>query len=251
MARSSSEPLNDDELQTLYSWVDTVPLSRPKRNINRDFSDGVLLAEIVHHFFPRLVSVHNYESSNAVSSKLYNLRTLQAKVFKRLHFVVDEAELDAVAASTPGAIERLLFRLRKAIEQFQARRRDGSRPRSGQRGRATVGASPPPSVPDGLRSRQRAAGHSRVSPQSQVAAIGAWTGAGGGGGGRGVSPLAAHAELRAGVEEDLLLEKEKTIRDLRETVETLEMKVEKMSQLLRLKNAMVDQLRQKLDENLA
>ena len=242
------EPLNDDELQTLYSWVDTVPLSRPKRNINRDFSDGVLLAEIVHHFFPRLVSVHNYESSNAVSSKLYNLRTLQAKVFKRLRFVVDEAELEAVSASTPGAIERLLFRLRKAIEQFQARRRSGSRPRSG--GRAAVGASPPPSVPDSLRSRQRAAGHRRVSPQSQVAAIGAWAGAGGGGG-RGAYPLAAHAELRAGVEEDLLLEKEKTIRDLRETVETLEMKVEKMSQLLRLKNAMVDQLRQKLDENIA
>ena len=32
--------LDDETLQTIYTWVDEVPLSRPKRNINRDFSDG-------------------------------------------------------------------------------------------------------------------------------------------------------------------------------------------------------------------
>jgi hypothetical protein len=32
--------LDDAALQRLYSWVDEVPLSRPKRNITRDFSDG-------------------------------------------------------------------------------------------------------------------------------------------------------------------------------------------------------------------
>ncbi len=32
--------LSDAELQELYTWVDKVPLSRPKRNIARDFSDG-------------------------------------------------------------------------------------------------------------------------------------------------------------------------------------------------------------------
>ena len=38
---------SEDEIQDLYAWVDTVPLSRPKRNIARDFSDGVLMAETV------------------------------------------------------------------------------------------------------------------------------------------------------------------------------------------------------------
>ena len=32
--------LTDDELQRVYAWIDEIPLSRPKRNINRDFSDG-------------------------------------------------------------------------------------------------------------------------------------------------------------------------------------------------------------------
>lgn len=53
-------PLTEEELNDIYNWVDTIPLSRPKRHIGRDFSDGVLMAEIVHHFFPKLVELHNY-----------------------------------------------------------------------------------------------------------------------------------------------------------------------------------------------
>ena len=30
----------DSELKPLYQWVDEIPLSRPKRNIARDFADG-------------------------------------------------------------------------------------------------------------------------------------------------------------------------------------------------------------------
>ena len=32
--------MNDEQLQSVYVWVDSIPLSRPKRNIGRDFSDG-------------------------------------------------------------------------------------------------------------------------------------------------------------------------------------------------------------------
>lgn len=32
--------LDEESLNELYTWVDTIPLSRPKRNIARDFSDG-------------------------------------------------------------------------------------------------------------------------------------------------------------------------------------------------------------------
>ena len=31
--------MDDDDLQRVYQWVDEIPLSRPKRNIARDFSD--------------------------------------------------------------------------------------------------------------------------------------------------------------------------------------------------------------------
>ena len=45
-------PLSEDELNEVYNYVDSIPLSRPKKNISRDFCDGVLLAEIIHHFIP-------------------------------------------------------------------------------------------------------------------------------------------------------------------------------------------------------
>ena len=34
------EILEDDALQKIYVWIDSIPLSRPKRNIARDLSDG-------------------------------------------------------------------------------------------------------------------------------------------------------------------------------------------------------------------
>ena len=53
LARSSDR----QHLYMLYAWVDEIPLSRPKRNIARDFSDGVLTAEIVAHYFPKGANV--------------------------------------------------------------------------------------------------------------------------------------------------------------------------------------------------
>lgn len=95
----------------IYNWVDEIPLSRPKRNIARDFSDGgkvwiailglrgadilrkrtsssfmwasnfkfqrlfsntnlciiVLMAEVVKHFIPHLVELHNYSAAHSVA----------------------------------------------------------------------------------------------------------------------------------------------------------------------------------------
>ena len=49
MNAAPTDEITEDDLQAIYNWVDEIPLSRPKRNIARDFSDGVLLAEIVKH----------------------------------------------------------------------------------------------------------------------------------------------------------------------------------------------------------
>ncbi len=47
--------LTETELEKLYSWVDQIKLSRPKKNMARDFSDALLLSEIIHTFFPKLL----------------------------------------------------------------------------------------------------------------------------------------------------------------------------------------------------
>lgn len=67
MAKVIEAPdIDEEELQTIYNWVDEIPLSRPKRNISRDFADGVLVAEIVKHFIPRIVELHNYSNASSM-----------------------------------------------------------------------------------------------------------------------------------------------------------------------------------------
>ena len=72
--------LSDENLQEIYTWVDGVPLTRAKRNITRDFSDGVLMAEVLQHYFPKVVDIKNYSAANSVRQKLYNWQTLNNKV---------------------------------------------------------------------------------------------------------------------------------------------------------------------------
>lgn len=47
-----------------------------------------------------------------------------------------------------------------------------------------------------------------------------------------------------------LAEKEEVIKELKETVEILETKIKKMEQLNKLKDAKIDSLMRKLDENI-
>ena len=75
----STVDLTDDELNELYTWVDQIPLSRPKKNIARDFSDGLMVAEVVKFFIPKIVSVHNYPASSNVKQKTTNWNTLNSK----------------------------------------------------------------------------------------------------------------------------------------------------------------------------
>ena len=71
--------LSEEELKELYNWVDMIPLTRPKRNIGRDFSDAVLTAEIIYFYAPNLVELHNYCAVNSVQQKEYNWKTLNSR----------------------------------------------------------------------------------------------------------------------------------------------------------------------------
>ena len=73
--------------------VDSVPLSRPKKNISRDFSDCLLMAEVIHFFNPKIVSLHNYPPSNAVSKKITNWNTLNLKVLKKIGIHLSKQEI--------------------------------------------------------------------------------------------------------------------------------------------------------------
>ena len=64
----------------MLNWVDSYALSKPKKNLARDFSDGILLAEILKYYFPQWIQLHNYTTANSSSSKYINWKTLNGKM---------------------------------------------------------------------------------------------------------------------------------------------------------------------------
>lgn len=118
--------LDEDGLQELYTWIDEINLSRPKRNIWRDFSDGVLVAEIVGHFLPKMVELHNYSSASSQAQKLTNWDTLNRKVLSKLSYTVPKSTVKDIAECKPGVIEVILANLRMKIEKYIAKKKADS-----------------------------------------------------------------------------------------------------------------------------
>lgn len=64
--------------------VDGIPFTRTKKNINRDFSDGVMMAELIFHYRPKTVELHSYPAASSAVKKINNWNTLNTKVLKKL-----------------------------------------------------------------------------------------------------------------------------------------------------------------------
>ena len=123
--------LDDRKLEDLYEWIDQIPLSRPKKRIERDFSDGCMVAEITRFFLPDLVELHNYTPANNLEQKKANWGMLNSKVFSRFGLNVPEAITTNISIGKPGYIEVLLYNLRykitEAISKSDKKKLNGSK----------------------------------------------------------------------------------------------------------------------------
>ncbi|XP_012056082.1 PREDICTED: sperm flagellar protein 1-like [Atta cephalotes] len=104
-----------DHLDEIYDWIDQIKFSRPKRNIARDFSDGVLMAELLKRYYPKYVDVHNYVAGNSIAKKTDNWSTLNRKVLSKIDMRLGKETINQLASSQPGVIEKVLTDLRVKI----------------------------------------------------------------------------------------------------------------------------------------
>mmetsp|Transcript_46714 Transcript_46714/g.108927 ORF Transcript_46714/g.108927 Transcript_46714/m.108927 type:complete len:247 (-) Transcript_46714:114-854(-) len=223
---------SDEELQKLYNWVDEIPLSKPKRNISRDFADGVLYAEVVNHFFPKLVEMHNYSAANGHTQKMYNWTTLNTKVLKKIGFQIHAQDVEEVIKASPGAIERVLKVLQERVGRSQQRRDSNPRiaPSTDEASiRAPSGGGQQPKGP--RKSVGGADAGSASAPPSERAAP---------------PPQAAGRVHQQEVDTELLVEKEQQIAELREMIVIMSEKIKKLEQLVRIKDTKIDALNEKL-----
>ncbi|KAH7277039.1 hypothetical protein KP509_39G031300 [Ceratopteris richardii] len=239
--------VSNDELPGLYSWVDSIPLSRPKRNIARDFSDGVLAAEVVANYCPKLVEIHNYSAANSLAQKIYNWNTLNIKVFRRLNFSLSKEDIEGVANAEHMAIERVLKLMKYKIAKHKPNACRSYKENAKEEMNSSLGSA------QGLVSSRsqtksessplqfQSASYLRSSPprhpspskhiisqeRQQVCR-----------GGESPLPCSQDTGLEGMQDKDMQkeLQKDAQIKELMETVELLEAKVMKLEQLVRLKD---------------
>ncbi|XP_036592348.1 sperm flagellar protein 1-like [Trichosurus vulpecula] len=241
-----SAPLPLTALHHLYAWVDSVPFSRPKRHLARDFSDGVMIAEIVKHFQPKLVEMHNYIPTSNTEQKLSNWSTLNRKVFPKLRFYVSEEDIRKVVISAPGAIESVLSTLRQKVEEkcqrkaIQEARMNTKDPigfdsidinrHLAELENCKSAESPAGRVPSGKKTIPSQKGEERASDHS----------------GRQDSSFnqCPHNEPNF---QQLLEQKEQALTVLQETVQILQMKVHRLEHLVQLKDMRIEDLTRHLN----
>ncbi|XP_067277787.1 sperm flagellar protein 1 [Pseudorasbora parva] len=219
--------LDKETLQDLYAWIDKIPLSRPKRNIARDFSDGVMAAEVVKHFFPKLVDLHNYTPAHSTQQKLSNWSTLNKKVFSKLNFHIHEDLLKKIVVSTAGYIEPVLCSLREKIEEKKpVKQIDGTQDleyystTDGQLGSVNhlmVFETTPATNPATVKKKDKVSAAAAMGPNMDPS-------------------------VRL-----LLEEKDQAILALRETVEILQIKVNRLEHLVHLKDLRIEDLTKHLE----
>eukprot|EP01029_Cantina_marsupialis_P029279 TRINITY_DN780024_c0_g1_i1.p1 TRINITY_DN780024_c0_g1~~TRINITY_DN780024_c0_g1_i1.p1 ORF type:complete len:281 (-),score=73.08 TRINITY_DN780024_c0_g1_i1:130-972(-) len=267
-------PLDDEQLEKLYAWIDSIPLSKPKTKIQRDFADGVLMAEVVHHYFPKLVDLHNYVPANSVAQKLYNWETLNKKVFKRLGFQVPKFDVDRIVSAKQGIVQELLQKVQDQMASYKSRRtRAGKSMIGGDKSRMSTYNRETKPVPsssvanitndfssapiDGNMSllklaetvQQTPTTTNVQTPSNPMATVEK----------QAEDPGQQHFKVMAAVtalsdginpmDPTILVEqKEETISQLKQALQVLNKKNKKMEQLLRLKDRHIQVLSGKLDE---
>ncbi|XP_051830285.1 sperm flagellar protein 1 isoform X2 [Antechinus flavipes] len=212
--------VDEEILHQLYLWVDNIPLSRPKRNLSRDFSDGVLAAEVVKFYFPKMVEMHNYVPANSVQQKINNWIHLNRKVLHKLNFSVPEDVIQKIAQCSPGVVELVLIPLRQRLEEKKQKMQGELSLQEGSN-YMDVGFSQKPRG-DGS-TEPRKAGQPRGGKYSQ----------------------ALQGEPSFLVQ---IAEKEQELLASQETVQVLQMKVRRLEHLLQLKNVRIDDLSRRLQQ---
>ncbi|OAE34334.1 hypothetical protein AXG93_1054s1190 [Marchantia polymorpha subsp. ruderalis] len=232
--------------------IDGIPLSRPKRNIARDFSDAVLVAEVVAHYCPKLVDAHNYSAANGLAQKVYNWNTLNVKVFRRLHFSLTKDDIEAVANCEPQMIERILKLLKYKMAKYKP---------NGLSGEPVKPQKPEEQYPSNAKTRCLGAA-SLMSTSLKLTSLfsvvedhAQFTRSVPLSKGSGKVDAHSHASHVDNIDSprrsqevnfEKLREKDAHIRELGETIELLEAKVKKLEQLVRLKEHKIQVLSGKL-----
>lgn len=88
-------------------WLQSLDLTFPVKNVRRDFSNGLLIAEIFFWYFQDDIQMHSYENGNSIENKLSNWSQLES-FFSKRNVNISRELIDGTIHCKPGAAEMLL-----------------------------------------------------------------------------------------------------------------------------------------------
>jgi hypothetical protein len=107
--------MDKEETESLIKWLNNIPLSKRTGNFARDFSDGVMLAELLKYYYPRYVDLHNYSPAFKWASKVENWSTVNRKVLSKLNLQISDTMIKEIVSGTKDSILNLLARIRLKV----------------------------------------------------------------------------------------------------------------------------------------
>lgn len=102
----------NNEFFHLYTWIDTFKFPKPKRNLTRDFSDGVFFVELLKQLSTKvIIESHNVTQTNNKNQKRDNWGQIKKRVNLRTKLKITNKEIENIIDLKPYSIENLLNRL--------------------------------------------------------------------------------------------------------------------------------------------
>lgn len=239
--------LDDQLLQDLYSWIDQIPLSRPKKRIEKDFADGVMVAELIKYYFPTWVDLHNYPTANSTQQKLINWGLLNRKILYRFGLNVPEPVMRGICLGRSGLVEVFLYNLRTKIDDYlygmETNPSDPQYRALHQKAKISeMNAATPrgrQSPPTGPYDDEVVSNYARAGPKSKPTMHGNLQK-------KSTSMNNLSSDMVSRIEYD---EKEQECIAKDEQIQILQAKIRRLEHLLHLKDVRVDDLAEKLDQS--
>ena len=68
----------------------------------------MLLAEVIHHFLPKYVELHNYPSASSHTQRKVNWQTLNRRVLVKVGIRISDETVQHLIDAKPGVIEQVI-----------------------------------------------------------------------------------------------------------------------------------------------
>jgi hypothetical protein len=117
MTSNELKQLSQVQMDEVYKWVDSFNLTQKKSLIQRDFSDGVMLYEILTQLFPKLLSQVKLQHFSCVSKKKENWLILNRIVFSKLNIKLSDKQIERLVSQEESYIEKFLFKLMPILKR--------------------------------------------------------------------------------------------------------------------------------------